>query len=373
MKPRANARRGVAGGGAQALFDTLTQTIGLLRWVMIGLTALYAASGVTRVAPHEDALIYRFGRLQRVVHPPGLLLALPAPIDRVVKVPSRTQHEIELAAWMTSAPGSEGNPASAAPAAAPAKTGGLPERLSPAMLAALADETKTVVSVRAAARGLHPFFDGYTLTGDVNIVRAIFGVRYRIVDPLAYASAAQPEARTALLSDIVYEAATVSLAAMRIDLALSGGLESFRSQVRERAQARVDALGLGVELTAFEVHGIMPPKPTNDAFAEVTSAQVEARTTVEQARTHRAQTLPKAMSEDYRIRQQATAEAGELVARAQGQAASFERLLAEYRAAPALVRDRLRAETLEEYLPKVKTQTVLPAGSGANVWVRDSK
>src|SRR5262249_23680673 len=114
------------------------------------------------------------------------------------------------------------------------------------------------------------------------------------------------------------------------------------------------------------------PHATAAAFADVTSAQVEARTTLEQAKTYRAQTMPRAESDAFRMRQQAGADARELTTRARGEAASFLALLTEPRAAPALVETRLRAEALEQVLPKVKTKTLVPSEAAEfNVFLRD--
>ena len=52
--------------------------------------------------------------------------------------------------------------------------------------------------------------------------------------------------------------------------------------------------------------------------------------------------------------------------------ASFLALLKEHRVSPALVESRLRAETLEQVLPRVKTKTVMPGeGAHLNVFLRD--
>ena len=170
------------------------------------------------------------------------------------------------------------------------------------------------------------------------------------------------------------DAATLVLAVTKIDNALGAGLESVRNQVREHTQQRVDALQLGIDVVAFEINLIIPPHATSTAFADVTSAQVEARTSVEQARTYRAQVMPKAESEAFRTRQQATADGRELVSRARGEASSFLALLAEHRSSPALVEARLRAETLEQVLSRVKTKTFLPSDGGQlNVFLRDPK
>lgn len=362
LSPRRRAARVNSG---QALFGALSATIRLLRWLLFGLVAIYLCSGITRVAPNEDALVYRLGKLQREVYPPGLCFALPPPIDRVVKVPTRTQHELFLNAWA---------PDEQAAASAPAASNPMPQ--IPASLLAVipAANVGLAASTPPPGKGLHPVFDGYTLTGDANIVQARLTARYRITDPLAYAGAAQPESRTPLVDAILIDAATRTLAVTRIDDALGAGLESLRTRVRDLAQARVDALKLGIEIVAFEVNSLAPPQATAAAFADVTSAQVEARTTLEQARTYRAQTMPRAESEAFRARQQAAADAREFTTRARGEASAFLALAAEHRSAPALVETRLQAEAIEQILPRVKTKTLVPAdGGNFNVYLRDSR
>ena len=361
--PLSARRRAARVSSGQALFGALAATIRLLRWMLLGLVGIYLCSGITRVAPHEDALVYRLGRLQRELHPPGLCFALPPPIDRVVKVPTRTQHEVFLNAW------------------APEETAAVAPAVStqpeiPASLLAVmpASNAGLAATPPPAGRGLHPVFDGYTLTGDANIVQARLTARYRIADPFAYAAAAQPDSRDSLIEAALLDAATRTLASTKVDEALGTGLELLRSRVRELAQQRLDALRLGVELVSFDVNALTPPQATAAAFADVTSAQVEARTTLEQARTYRAQTMPRAGSDAYRTRQLAGAEARETATRARGEAASFLALLAEHRAAPALVEARLRAEALEQVLPRVKTKILLPAEGGTfNVFLRDPK
>lgn len=365
--PLSVRRRAARISSGHALFGALAATIKLLRWLLLGLVGIYLGSGITRVAPHEDALVYRLGRLQRQVHPPGLCFALPPPLDRVVKVPTRTQHEVLLNAWAPDEP----TAASAAPAAAASAQPQIPASLLAVLPAA---NVGLAASAVPAGKGLHPVFDGYTLTGDANIVQARLTLRYRIADPFAYVAAVPETLAPRLLEAIATDAATHALAVLRIDDALGAGLEGFRTRVRERAQERCDALRLGLEIVAFEVNALAPPQATAAAFADVTSAQVESRTTLEQARTYRAQTLPRAESEAYRTRQQASADARELVTRARGEAASFLALLAEHRSSPALVEARLRAETLEQVLPRMKTKTLVPAESGQfNLYLREAR
>jgi len=143
---------------------------------------------------------------------------------------------------------------------------------------------------------------------------------------------------------------------------------------RALAQERLDALGLGLSLVALEVNALTPPHAAVGAFADVTSAQVEARTSVEQARSYQAQLLPKARGEAFRARRQAEADAGQLVSRATAEAASFTALAGQRCAAPALVESRLRAEALEAVFAQAKTSTVLPDAEGSiDLWFPAAK
>ena len=56
------------------------------------LFVLYLGSGITIVQPDEVAVVYRFGQLRnagtaQAVAQPGMLLALPKPLERVERIP----------------------------------------------------------------------------------------------------------------------------------------------------------------------------------------------------------------------------------------------------------------------------------------------
>lgn len=310
------------GFGAAAVLQAMKSSVKLLRWGMLLLAVIYLVSGVTVVGPNETAFVLRFGKLQPGLHSSGLLLALPQPIDEVVKVPTRSVQEIQLDAWES-----------------PSSAEGY---ISPT---------------------LDPVRDGYTLTGDANIIRARFSVRYQVADPVAYMLTAKNQ--PALLAEVLYQAATDVIAQMKVDDVLASGLEALRAQAMRAAQAQLDRLGLGVQLLAFEVRAISPAQQVLPAFEDVVSAQVESRTLVEQANSYRASELPGANASAYRLKQDADAYAQDLVAKATGEAAAFEDIDQQYRVAPELMRTRLYADAMETILHHLQSATVLqPSGGG---------
>lgn len=324
-RPRHSAK------SSAAILEALKGSIAALRWGLVLLLAIYLTSGITVVKPHESALLLRFGRLQPKIYGSGLVLALPEPMDQVVKLPTQTVHELPLDAWAAR---------DAAPAIDPAT--GLPV---------------PVEGIR-----LHPARDGYSLTGDTNIVQGRFSLRYLIADPAAWFAVG--EGRQALLEALGYRAAAIALATTPVDDALSGGREILQDRMLLAAQGSADALRLGLKFTAFQVRELIPTRHVLPEFEAVVSAQVDARTQVEDAKAYQAEQLPGVDAESYRIRQEAASAGRTLVARARGESASFLALLAEYRAHPALVRSRLRAETLRAVLPQVAVKSAVPLGRG---------
>jgi membrane protease subunit HflK len=317
------------GSGPAAVLQAMKSSVKLLRWGLLLLALIYLASGVTVVGPNETAFVLRFGKLQPGLHGSGLLLALPQPIDEVVKVPTRSVQEIQLDAWESGSSMDNSGP------------------MPPSNLAATLD----------------PVQDGYTLTGDANIIRARFSVRYQVADPIAYALTVKNQ--PALLEAVLYQAATDVIAQMKVDDVLAAGLEELRARTLHTAQAQLDQLGMGVQLLAFEVHEIIPAEQVLPAFEDVVSARVESRTLIEKANSYRASELPGAQAAAYRTKQEADAYAQNLVAKATGEAAAFEVIDQQYRLAPELMRTRLYADAMEVILRNLQSTTIFRGATGS--------
>jgi modulator of FtsH protease HflK len=303
---------------AHAILSALRSSIRILRWGMLVLVLIYVCSGITVVKPNERGLILRFGRALPKSAPPGLLLAFPAPIDEVIMLPAKSVQEVVLDAW-----------------------------------------TPNDDSYRDS---LHPARDPYTITGDVNIIRARFSVRFQVANPIAYEFGASE--REKLRDAVFYQSACRVLAGMSVDDALTTRRDFIGQESMRLAQEELDRLGLGVQLLAFETREINPPASVLPAFQDVVSAKVEAKTLVEPARSRHASLIPEATAEAYRIQQEAQSYAQGLTAKAQGDVSAFLALLKEYRANPGTVHTRLYAEMLEKVLPKLRVTSVVPSDRG---------
>ncbi|HEY0256694.1 MAG TPA: FtsH protease activity modulator HflK [Candidatus Methylacidiphilales bacterium] len=301
-----------------ATLAALRSSIRLLVIGMIFLVLIYLASGVTVVGPNEVGVLLRFGKIQSHIYPPGLLLALPLPIDEVIKVPVKTVQEASLDLWAT------------------------------------APKENDI--------SLDPVTQRYSLTGDVNIVRAKFVLRYQISDPIQFVLSANHADQ--LRDAILYESASQVLGSMKVDDALTSRKYMITLEAMRRAQEKIARLKLGLHLVAFEVREINPPRSVVASFQDVVSAKLQAKTLVEQANAYAATELPSAKADAYRTEQNADAYAQQVVAKAQGEASAFLAQLHEYKANPVNMRARLIGEMRQTVLPETKILSVMPDQGG---------
>ncbi len=295
----------------------------------------YLGSGVHFVKPGESALVLRFGRLQPQVHGPGLLIAFPEPIDSVVRLATGAPRELKLDGWLARE---------------------------------VARSTHNETDYGPLRHFLDPAKDGYTLTGDANIVQGAFSLRYQIVDPVRFFSvSADPDATLAAL---FYQSAARTLADAGIDDVIPAGLATYRDRTLEELRLRLAALDLGIALGGLEIRELLPPKPVLPAFQDVNSAKVERQTFVEEARAYLARSKEMAGSEANAVRTRALAEAAAALTRAEGERDAFLSILAAYRESPVNFRSRLLAEAREEVLPKFNQAAFAPAASAPQILLR---
>ena len=205
-------------------------------------------------------------------HDPGLVLALPFPIDQVVQVPTKQEGEVEI------------------------------------------KEVWKQVSTMAAQDKIDPTLEGYCLTGDQNILQTRLVAKYRITDPVRFTL--QFVDAPGILHEVVLASTTHTLADWRVDDALRlqreradapGVTERLAATVSERAQRRLDALDMGVRLLAIEFEEIHPPRHVVAAFRDVQSAKIEIETLQREAEGFRASEIPKAEAKINSMIQEAVA------------------------------------------------------------------
>jgi len=302
-----------------------------MHWWLGLLLLTYLFSGITVVQPDEVAVTYRFGALvgdgQGAVREPGLLLALPRPIERVVRVPVARVFQTELRD-----------------------------------LHFTQSEDKVTRYLVTNRSSLDPERTGYALTGDQNIVHIAMVARWQVRDPIAWShDVERPEA---LLRAAVLRAAVATVGGASVDGVLSDRRQSLVDDISRRADASLEAWGAGVSIVSLELLDLTPPQQVNEAFRDVQTAAIESETRIRSAEEYREVQLPKARSDKTRAIQAAESDALERVQTARSEAEAFLALAAEHRTDAGVVRERLYREGMEAVLKGAGKVEFLPPPVG---------
>jgi modulator of FtsH protease HflK len=176
------------------------------------------------------------------------------------------------------------------------------------------------------------------LTGDQNLIDLSYLVRWNIKDLKLYTyQLAQPDET---VKEVAEAAMRASVAEVSLTEAMGGQRAQIEQNVRQRMQSILDAYRSGILIQGVEIKKADPPAQVLDAFKEVTAAQQDAQSAVNRAQ----------------------AWAQQLTARAQGEAAEFDKVYEQYKLAPEVTRRRMYYETMERVLSKTDKTIVEAPG-----------
>ncbi len=174
------------------------------------------------------------------------------------------------------------------------------------------------------------------LTGDQNIINLAYAVRWKIKNPELYLfELAEPEQT---VREVGESAMRAEISKASLNNAIGPQRAQIAEQVRERMQELLDSYRSGIEVRGVDIKQADPPAAVDDAFKDVSAAQQDAQQYLNQSRSY----------------------AQQLLASAQGSAAAFDAVYAQYKLAPEVTRKRMYLETMESVLSKVDKTVIEP-------------
>jgi membrane protease subunit HflK len=280
--------------------------------IAAAVAGLWALSGFYIVQPNEEAVVTTFGAYSRS-EGPGLRYHLPAPIERAEKVAVTSLNRIDI--------------------------GGTAEADVPQ--------------------------ESLMLTGDENIVNLDFTVTWRVADAPRYLFATHnpEEAVKAVAESAMREV----VGKTPLELIFTSGRGQVQIQAAELMQRTLDSWGAGVQVVEVQIRSANPPQEVVPAFREVTNAEQDADSAVNEATAYRNRVVNEAKGDAAKIVQAGQAYREQAVREALGEAARFNQIYGEYRHAPAVTRQRIYLETMERVLNKSNKVILGSKGSTAPV------
>ncbi len=209
------------------------------------------------------------------------------------------------------------------------------------------------------------------LTQDENIIDIQFAVQYDVKNPtdlLFNVSEYNPRD----LADQVVRQATESavreiVGRNRMDFAITEGRAQLASETKVLVQEILDRYETGINIRTIEMQNAQPPEQVKDAFDDVVRAREDEVRLKNLAQAYANDIIPKARGFSARIMQEAEAYRASIIAKAEGETARFEQVLTEYAKAPAITRDRLYLDTMEEVFSRSSKMVIDQPSGGNNV------
>ncbi|MDF8333196.1 protease modulator HflK [Novosphingobium cyanobacteriorum] len=177
------------------------------------------------------------------------------------------------------------------------------------------------------------------LTSDQNLVDLSYIVRWNIKDLKLYSYQLADPDQT--VREVAEAAMRQSISEVSLGQVMGSGRAAIETSVRDRMQRVLDAYRAGVTIQGVDIKKTDPPTKVVDAFKEVLAAQQDAQSEINRA----------------------NAWAQQLTARAQGEAAAFDKVYAQYKLAPEVTRRRMYYETMERVLSQTDKVIVEAPGT----------
>ncbi|WP_343609593.1 protease modulator HflK [Novosphingobium sp.] len=176
------------------------------------------------------------------------------------------------------------------------------------------------------------------LTSDQSLVNISYVVRWSIRDLKLYSFQLKDPEGT--VTEVAEAAMRASIAEVKLNDVMGGAASAeIGAHVQQRMQAVLDAYHAGVLIQGVDLKKADPPSKVNEAFQKVQAAQQDRSRYIQQARGYAQQTI----------------------ARAEGEAAAFDRVYTQYKAAPEVTRRRMYYETMDRVLSQ-NDKVILPNG-----------
>jgi membrane protease subunit HflK len=288
---RGGGNGGPGFGRAGGFGAGLILTIAAILW---GLTGFYI------VNQGERGAVLRFGKLSEITEA-GLRWHLPYPIEGVEKVNVEKVNPIEIGYRSTSRTGA-----------------------------------RTKVEKEALM-----------LTEDENIIDIEFAVQYLVKDAADYLFNVQDPDGTVKQAT---EAAVREIVGRNdLDYVFEHRAE-ISTQTRELLQRILDEYKAGIDVRTVEMQDAQPPAEVKAAFDDAVKAREDRERLKNEAEAYANDIIPKARGAAARLIQEAEGYKAKVVGQAEGDARRFVQVAGAYAKAPAVTRERLYIEALEQVL-----------------------
>ncbi len=206
--------------------------------------------------------------------------------------------------------------------------------------------------------------DSSMLTKDENIIDIRFTVQYRLKNAKDFLfenkdpGLAVKQAAESAVREIVGQST--------MDSVLYEQRDAIATDLAKNIQVQLDRLKTGVLVASVNMGNVQPPDQVQAAFDDAVKAGADRERAKNEGEAYANQVIPSAKGTSARLGQEADGYRSRVVAQAEGDAQRFRSVLTEYQKAPAVTRDRLYIDTMQQVYSNV-SKVMVDSKSGSNL------
>ena len=202
------------------------------------------------------------------------------------------------------------------------------------------------------------------LTDDENIIDIQFAVQYILNNPENFLfNNRDPD-------DSVLQAAETAIRQIigksKMDYVLYEGREQVASAATVLMQEILDRYEIGIAISRVTMQNAQPPEQVQAAFDDAVKAGQDRERQKNEGQAYANDVIPKARGNAARLIEESEGYRARVIASAQGDASRFEQILEEYSKAPAVTRERLYLDMMQQVLSST-SKIMIDQQSGSNL------
>ena len=202
------------------------------------------------------------------------------------------------------------------------------------------------------------------LTDDENIIDIQFAVQYFLKDPGEYLF------NNRAPDENVRQAAETSIREIvgknKMDFVLYEGREQVAAATTKLAQDILDRYKSGILLSKVTMQNAQPPEQVQAAFDDAVKAGQDRERQKNEGQAYANDVIPRAKGAAARLMQEAEGYRQRVIASAEGDASRFQQVLKEYEKAPAVTRERMYIDMMQQILTNT-SKVMVDQKSGSNL------
>ena len=189
------------------------------------------------------------------------------------------------------------------------------------------------------------------LTDDENIIDIQFAVQYFLKDPADYLF------NNRMPDENVRQAAETAIREVvgksKMDFVLYEGREQVAASATKLMQDILDRYKSGILISKLTMQNAQPPEQVQAAFDDAVKAGQDRERQKNEGQAYANDVVPRASGTAARLIQEAEGYKQSVIANAEGDASRFKQILVEYEKAPAVTRERMYLDMMQQVMGNI--------------------